>query len=116
MTALRTLRPAMHLGYVDFRRQWSPASWLGGWCVRVLAQTTFFALIGQLLGSPLKVEYLLVGNSIMVGCEAALLAVQATTWERFDGTYPLLVVAPASMLPSVVGRTSAWLIVAWRRR
>lgn len=110
MTGLRILRNAMHLGYVDFRYQWSPATWLGGWCVRVLAQTTFFALIGQLLGSPLKVEYLLIGNSIMVGCEAALLAVQATTWERFDGTYPLLVVAPASMLPSVVGRTSAWLI------
>src|SRR5262249_61772557 len=77
MTALRPLRPAMHRGYVDFRSQGSPASWLGGWCVRVLAQTAFFALIGQLLGSPLKVEYLLVGNSIMVGCEAALLAVQA---------------------------------------
>lgn len=110
MTLLRVLRYAAHLGYVDFRYQWSPASWLGGWCVRVLAQTTFFALIGQLLGSPLKVEYLLTGNSIMVGCEAALLAVQATTWERFDGTYPLLVVSPVGLVPSVIGRTSSWLI------
>jgi ABC-2 type transport system permease protein len=37
-----------------------------------------------------------------------LIAAQATGADRFDGTYPLLVVAPASYIPSAVGRTSIW--------
>lgn len=110
MTALRVLRNAVHLGYIDFRYQWGPVSWLAGYCVRILSETTFYGLIGVLLGSHIRVEYLVIGNSVFIGCATTMLAAQATTWDRFDGTYPLLVVAPSSYVPAVVGRTSSWVL------
>ncbi|HKF78747.1 MAG TPA: ABC transporter permease [Candidatus Dormibacteraeota bacterium] len=110
MTALRVFRNAVHLGYVDFRYQWGPVSWLVGYCVRIVSETTFYGLIGVLLGSAQRVEYLVVGNSVFIGCATTMLAAQAITWDRFDGTYPLLVVAPSSYVPAVVGRTAVWVL------
>lgn len=109
MTALRVLRNAVHLGYVDFRYQWGPASWTAGYCVRIVSETAFYGLIGVLLGHH-RVEYLVIGNSVFIGCATTMLATQATTWDRFDGTYPLLVVAPSSYLPAAVGRTAIWML------
>jgi ABC-2 type transport system permease protein len=108
LTALRVLRNAVHLGYVDFRYTWGPASWVGGFMVRILSETAFYGMIGVLLSSPDRIEYLVVGNSVFLGCATTMLAAQATGGDRFDGTYPLLVVAPASYIPSVVGRTAIW--------
>jgi ABC-2 type transport system permease protein len=110
MNAFRIGRHALLLGYVDFRTQWSWKAWLGGWLIRVLSQAVFFTLIGQLVGSPERMQYLLIGNSVVVGVDAARLALQATTWDRYEGTYALLVASPAGLIPPFVGRTVVWLL------
>jgi ABC-2 type transport system permease protein len=110
MTGLRVLRNAVHLGYVDFRYSWGPVSWLAGYCVRIVSETTFYGLVGVLLGSAQRVEYLVIGNGVFIGCATAMIAAQATAVDRLDGTYPLLVVAPASYVPTVAGRTAIWML------
>jgi ABC-2 type transport system permease protein len=110
LTALRVLRNAVHLGYIDFRYTWGPATWLGGFMVRILSETAFYGMIGLLLASPERVEYLVIGNSVFLGCATTMLAAQFSGSDRFDGTYPLLVVAPVSYIPSVVGRTAIWVV------
>jgi ABC-2 type transport system permease protein len=77
--------------------------------VRIVAQAAFFALVGQLLDSPDRVRYLVIGNGVVVGALAVNWTVPSSTWDRGDGTYPLLVVAPSSLLPAIMGRTSIWL-------
>lgn len=110
MNGVRVARHAFLVGYMDFTFQWSWKAWAGGWLIRVLSQAIFFTLIGQLVGSPDRVQYLLVGNGVIVGVDAARLALQATTWDRFDGTYPLLVISPSSLIPTFAGRTVVWLL------
>ncbi|HXJ43321.1 MAG TPA: ABC transporter permease [Bryobacteraceae bacterium] len=110
MIVLSVLRNAIQLGYADFRSQWGPITWLAGYCVRILSETTFYGLIGLLLATPGRVEYLVIGNSVFIGCATTMLVAQTTSWDRFDGTYPLLIAAPSSYIPSVVGRTSIWVL------
>ena len=110
MNGLRVARQALLVGYMDFTFMWSWKAWAGGWLIRVLSQAIFFTLIGQLVGSPDRVQYLLIGNGVIVGVEAARLALQAATWDRYDGTYPLMVASPSSLIPGFVGRTVVWLL------
>ena len=74
-----------------------------------LAQVAFFAILGLLLDSPDNVRFLLIGHAVAIGAAAAGWAIPASTWDRGDGTYPLLVIAPSSILPAIIGRTILWL-------
>jgi len=107
MTTIRILRHAVASGYRDYAVIYTWKTWLAGWYVRVLAQVIFFALIGKLLGSQARVEYLLVGNAVMLAAVGGLFGVAGTTWERRAGTLPLLIASPSSSVVVFAGR-SAW--------
>lgn len=51
MTTLRVMRYAFLSGARDYGSIYTWKTWLGGWFLRVLAQVTFFALLGRLLRS-----------------------------------------------------------------
>lgn len=110
MTFLRIYFQGLVVGYQDFREFWSARSWLFGWMLRMLTNSFAWVLLGRVTGSEQRVHYLLLGNAVAVGSAAALWASNAVTWARYDGTHPLLVVAPGSSLPAVIGRTSIWLL------
>lgn len=112
---MRGAQPARILGYAalsgfrDFGGTYTIWSWLFGLCLRMLAQVAFFASLGRLLGSDDQVEFLLVGNAVMVAASASLTVAVATTWERGAGTLPLLVASPTSPLLVLMAR-SVWFI------
>jgi ABC-2 type transport system permease protein len=110
LNALRVFRQGLVVGYCDFCIFWTLKSWLGGWMLRIATNAFAWVLLGRVIGSQARLEYLLVGNAIATGPAAALWASNATTWARYDGTHPLLVIAPTSLIPAVMGRTSIWLV------
>ena len=81
----------------------------GRWMVQVVAQALFFSLFARLFDSPDQERYLLIGNALAVGAMLVGWTIPSTTWDRSSGVYPLLVIAPSSMVPAVMGRTSIWL-------
>jgi len=95
--------------FADLRVIYTPASWVFGWLVRVLAQVTFYALIGTLLDSPDQQRFLLVGGAVTVMVTEVLLVCASTAWERQAGTLPLLVIAPVSTVPVFLGRSVQWI-------
>ncbi|MEI9948502.1 MAG: ABC transporter permease [Pseudomonadota bacterium] len=109
MNGLGAYWQGLIVGYYDFRNFWSLRSWLFGWMLRILSNSFAWVLMGRMLGSPEKQSYLLVGNAVAVGATSALWASNASGWSRFDGTHPLMVIAPASLVPATIGRTSIWL-------
>jgi ABC-2 type transport system permease protein len=109
MKWLRVYRQGLIVGYYDLRDFWSLRSWLFGWMLRILSNSFAWVLMGRMLGSAEKQDYLLVGNAIAVGATSALWASNASGWSRFDGTHPLMVIAPTSLVPATMGRTSIWL-------
>ncbi|MBL8505182.1 MAG: ABC transporter permease [Methylobacillus glycogenes] len=98
------------LGVEDFKSFWNWRSWTFGWLLRIVTSGLSLVLVGKLLGSAASLHYLLIGNIIISGCIGALFAVMATTWNRLDGTYPLLVIAPANLIPAVIGRSIVWML------
>jgi len=109
MSHLRVYRHALRVGREDFR------VFYANWKVWLLAQggrsifaAATIALLGKLLGSNEQVFYLLIGNAVIVGAHSAAWGLQASTWDRWDGTYPFLVVSPMGLRPSVTGRSSIW--------
>ncbi len=100
MTALASTLNVMHhafrAGMADYRAIFTWKSWLAGWMVRVIAQVSFFALIGERLADDEKTFYLLVGNAILVAAVVGVFSLNMTTGERWSGTLPLLVASPSS--------------------
>lgn len=106
---LRVLSTATATARADLAAMYTWKTWLGGWLLRVLAQVTFFALIGQLLGSRDTAQYLAVGNAVAIVVVEAMMVVASTTWERNAGTLPLLVASPGRLPLVFVGRSVQWL-------
>ena len=94
-------------GWQEYYDTFRLKTWLGGWYVRVLAQVSFFALIGRLLESDAKTQYLLVGNSMLLAAAVTMWAIQSTVWERRAGTLPLLVASPTRAVVVFTGRSFA---------
>lgn len=109
ITWWRVLVAATANAWADLKVTFTPLTWTLGWLGRVVMQVIFFALIGQLLGSPDDVRFLFVGNAVMATAMEAMLVVASTTWERRAGTFPLLVAAPGPLWPVFVGRSLQWL-------
>ncbi len=84
-------------------------SWLFGLFARMLAQVAFFASLGRLLGSSEHVQFLLVGNAVLVAASSSLTATVATQGERDAGTLPLLVASPSSPLLVLLGRSVSFI-------
>jgi ABC-2 type transport system permease protein len=96
MTTLRIMRYALLSGAYDYGSIYTWRSWLGGWFLRVLAQVSFFALIGRLLGAEQQTWFLLVGNAVMLAAMEGVWALNMVSWERNAGTLPLLAASPTS--------------------
>ncbi len=106
---LRVFRFGLLVGSQELRYYWNWKTWLSGWMAQQLAQVAFFAVLGLLLDSPDRVRFLLIGHAVAIGAMAAGWAIQLAPSDRFDGTYPLLVIAPSSIIPAITGRTIIWL-------
>ena len=94
-------------GWEEYYDTFRLRTWLAGWYVRVLAQVSFFALIGRMLESDEKTRYLLIGNSMLLAAAVTMWAIQSTAWERWAGTLPLLVASPTSSVVVFTGRSLA---------
>ena len=108
--AARALRHAARVAWQDFHAQWTWGAWFGAYVPRLFFQVVYFAIVGELLHSPGRTVFLAVGNSLVVGPMITMLAVQATVYERWAGTVPLLVAAPTSPLLVFAGRSVEWLV------
>jgi ABC-2 type transport system permease protein len=106
---LRVLRYSAANAWADMWVMYSPLSWCVGWLSRVLLQVVFFAMIGLLLDSPAAVQFLFIGNAVMTAAMEALTSIATSTWERRQGTMPLLVAAPTRLWPVFAGRSVQWL-------
>lgn len=109
LTPLRVLRFSSVNAWADMWVMYSPLSWSLGWLGRVVMQVVFFATIALLLGSPDTMRFLYVGNAVMLTAMEVMFCVSSTTWERHQGTLPLLVAAPSRLWPVFVGRSVQWL-------
>jgi ABC-2 type transport system permease protein len=108
MNTLRVMRYALLVGREEFRVFWTWYTWLGGWLPRIIAQVAFFAMLGYLLDDPDRLRFLIIGNAVFIGCQTIFVAIATSTWDRWDGTYPMLVISPTSLLPAITGRTLVW--------
>ncbi len=110
MNTLQRIRFGLLVGTRDFTLYWNWKTWFGGWMVQMVAQAAFFSMFARLFDSPYHEQYLLIGNAVAVGAQAVCWTIPSSTWDRWTGTYPLLVIAPASQFPAAVGRNSVWML------
>jgi ABC-2 type transport system permease protein len=82
-------------GAYDYWSIYTLKSWIFGWCVRMISQVSFFALIGKLLQSDAQTEFFLVGNAVAVAAFGAMFAMNMTANERGNGTLSLLLASPS---------------------
>jgi ABC-2 type transport system permease protein len=110
MSRLRLMRNAFDLGIADARVFWSSwRVWLLTWILRVVTSAATWVLLGRLIGSEAVLHFLLIGQGVIVGTQSAGFAVPASAWDRMSGTYPLLVIAPPSLVPLIMGRSAVWM-------
>lgn len=93
---LNVMRHAFRAGVADYRVIFTWRSWIAGWFVRVIAQVSFFALIGERVADERAAVYLLIGNALAVAAQTGVFSLNMTTSERYSGTLPLLVASPSS--------------------
>lgn len=105
----RIARHAAVAAFAELAEIYTWRTWTFGWFARLLFQVTFFSLIGTLLGDPLQVRYLLVGNAVVLVALEATIVILTSVGERRSGTLPLLVAAPASHVTVFLGRGLHWL-------
>jgi ABC-2 type transport system permease protein len=109
MSELRVARFGLIQGREDFRAFFATWKiWFLAWGVRSIFAAAMIALLGRMIGSDEQVYYLLIGNAVIVGAHSAAWAIQSSTWDRWDGTYALLVVSPYGLRPSIIGRSAIW--------
>lgn len=110
--ALRVVRWAALVGFQERLALFTPVTWTFGWVLRLVAQVLFFALIGVLLGSVERMHYLFIGNVAAIAALGTLAAAPDSAEERYGGTLPLLVAAPAAPAWVFAGRTLLWIVEA----
>jgi ABC-2 type transport system permease protein len=96
MSAVTVMEHAFRAGLADYRAIFTWRSWILGWMVRVIAQVSFFALIGLRVANDRSAFYLLIGNALAVAAQTGIFSLNMTTTERWAGTLPLLVASPTS--------------------
>ncbi len=106
MTAsARVVAGAARVGFEETKAQFTWQSWLFGWVARGAAQVLFYAAMGLLVGREDFVPFAFLGNVVASAALMALAVGPDTAAERFNGTLPLLVAAPRSLLPVFAGRS-----------
>lgn len=107
---LRLLRHAAVFGFAELRAIYTWRTWTGGWLVRIVAQVTFFGLIGHLLDSPERTRFVVLGNIVVIAGVEACFLIASMCAERATGTLPLVVSTPGSHVPVFLGRGAHWLL------
>ena len=110
MNTARIFFQALRVGYTDFTLFWTWKSWIGSWLLRTVSSAMTWVLLGRLVGGERTVEYLLIGNAVLAGPASVCWTIASSTWDRFEGVYPLQVIAPSSLLPSLAGRSFVWVL------
>lgn len=100
---------SLALGLAEFRNLYSLRSWTIGWLVRMLAQVAFFGSIGLLIRSRAYMQYLLVGNAVVIVALEATIVVLFMAGERFNGTLQLLLTTPTQAITVFLGRGLNWI-------
>jgi ABC-2 type transport system permease protein len=110
MNTVTVMQHAFRAGLADYRAIFTWRSWALGWMLRVVAQVSFFGLIGLRVADDRSAYFLIVGNALAVAAQAGIFSLNMTSAERWAGTLPLLVASPTS--PVVVfGSRGAYLVV-----
>jgi ABC-2 type transport system permease protein len=102
-------RQSLVFAVAQMRATHTWVTWTFGWLGRLLVQVVFFALIGGFVGSRTTLQYVLVGNMVMLCCLESMIVVLAMAEERSTGTLALLTIAPASHVPIYLSRGLHWL-------
>lgn len=108
----RIYTSAMRAGFADYRTLYTWRTWLFGWLLRVVSQVAFFAVIGYLVGSLERVQYLLIGTAVAIAMMEALMAMSFMNAERRAGTLPLVVASGSSPILVLAGRTAFLMVTA----
>jgi len=108
MIAWQIFRQGLVVGREDFRVFWNWRTWFSAWIMRIGTSAAIWVLLGRMLGSERQAQFLLLGNAVMAGPIAVGMVIPASAWDRWEGTYPLIVVSPSSMVPAHLGRTIIW--------
>ncbi|PRY41793.1 ABC transporter permease [Umezawaea tangerina] len=102
------LRYSAANAWADFRASYTWWSWTFGWLGRMLAQVTFFAFVGIMLGDQAQLRYLVVGNAVMTCVVETMSVVASSSSEGRIGTLPLLSAAPVRLAWVFLGRSVQW--------
>ena len=100
---------SLALGLAEFRNLYSLRSWTIGWLVRMLAQVAFFGSIGLLIHSRADIQYLIIGNAVVIVALEATIVVLFMAGERFSGTLQLLLTTPTRAITVFLGRGLNWI-------
>ncbi|MFD1147652.1 ABC transporter permease [Saccharothrix hoggarensis] len=100
----RVLKHGLIASWVMYTAFHTWKSWTLTWLSRLLIQACFYALIGRMLGSQEKVDYLLIGNLVAIMAIDATVVILLTVGERQSGTLALMVAAPSSHLVVYLSR------------
>ncbi|MFL6129074.1 MAG: ABC transporter permease [Mycobacteriales bacterium] len=106
---LRAFEAGAMVSWADLRVVYSWQTWTFGWLVRIVCQVVFYAVIGRLLGSADDVARLFTGAAVMAAVTEVMLVCASTSWERMQGTLPILVTAPGGLTATLAGRSVLWL-------
>ncbi|MFE3763348.1 ABC transporter permease [Streptomyces sp. NPDC059104] len=105
---LRVIRHSAANAFADMRVIYTWKSWTFGWLGRMLAQVTYFVMLGHVVGGSGQTTYLVVGNSLMTCAIESLSVVASSAWERQAGTLSLITASPARPVWVFVGRSLQW--------
>lgn len=110
MNLLRAVQAGLRVGSRDFAAYWTWGTWFGAWLMMLTTNAVMWVMLGRLLGSPSRLDYLLVGFAATAGVGTA--TIQATTWDRGEGVLALQVAAPFGLTAATFGRAGFW-VIGW---
>jgi len=103
------MRQSAVFAIAEMRATHTLKTYVFGWLLRLVLQTTFFALVAGYVGTRASVQYSLVGNAVVLACLESMIVVLMMVQERATGTLPLLAASPTSHVPVYVGRGLHWM-------
>jgi ABC-2 type transport system permease protein len=105
----RVFRHTVVVAFAELQAVYSLRSWALGWLLRLLFQVGFFTSIGYFVESDAVVEFLVVGNAVLLVALDATVVIMSSVNERQSGTLPLLVASPAGYVTVFLGRGVHWI-------
>ena len=109
LTVVRSAwRDVLASGVADYRATYTVRSWTFGWLVRLVAQVTYFGLLGVLARDPRATGEIVLGNVVLLTSVSTLFAVSAIARERRFGTIDSLLLARVPLAVSLGLRNLVW--------